>query len=211
MRMGCAGAECGSNPQQPNEGDGHALTPPLNAPAAEEHGVRGKGRLNMRLMLAMCFLMLISGVRVESVPITAEAVWLTLPDAELEVRQPLPERPDLVLYGYHIVTQFDHVRDNGSVGLYAHSDQAGKYFYHLHIGDRIRVRFADGKEHVYVVVSKEKFVALDPPNIYSDFVDEGGLRLTSTELAEKWDQPNAVVLITCIEHGRLAVTARMWR
>ena len=167
--------------------------------------------MKVRVLLAMCFLMLTSGVRVESVPITAEAVSLTLPDAELEVRQPLPDRPELVLYGYHIVTQFDRVQDNGSVGLYAHSDQAGKYFYHLHVGDRIRVRFADGKEHVYVVVSMEKFVALDPPNIYSDFVDEGGLRYTSTELVEKWFQPNAVVLVTCIKHGRLAVTARMWR
>ncbi|MCE1255543.1 MAG: hypothetical protein LWX83_18585, partial [Anaerolineae bacterium] len=118
----------------------------------------------------------------------------------------------------NVVTQFALASQYGSVGLLAHNFLSGKKFFDLKQGMEITLVYGDGNTVRYQIKSVERFRALSPESVNSDFVnmDESGAdTLNSTQLFHHIysAQDNRLVLQTCIAEkssssaGRLFVIA----
>lgn len=114
------------------------------------------------------------------------------------------------------VTQFGLATSYGSTGLLAHNYLAGKYFSNLSSGATITVIFGDGSKKNYTVSEVRQYQALDPTNIYSNFVNlsDSSKKLSSTDVFnETFGKSGALVLQTCISKdgnsswGRLFIIA----
>jgi hypothetical protein len=114
------------------------------------------------------------------------------------------------------VTQFGLATSYGSTGLLAHNYLAGKYFSSISSGATITVIFGDGSKKNYTVSEVRQYQALDPTNIYSNFVNlsDSSKKLSSTDVFnETFGKSGALVLQTCISKdgnsswGRLFIIA----
>lgn len=115
------------------------------------------------------------------------------------------------------VTQFNPVREYGSIGLLAHDYGAGRMFENVSEGNFITVTLSDGTEVRYVVSEIVRARALEWGNPYSDFtlapdasagaVDD--TRITSTQLVRRVFRQGYLTLQTCEGRGgRLFILAR---
>ncbi|MEA5077265.1 MAG: hypothetical protein VB013_01725 [Anaerolineaceae bacterium] len=114
------------------------------------------------------------------------------------------------------VTQFGLASSYGSTGLLAHNYLAGKYFSSISSGATLTVIFGDGSKKNYTVSEVRQYQALDPTNLYSNFVNlsDSSKTLSSTDVFnETFGKSGALVLQTCITKdgnsswGRLFIIA----
>ncbi|MPM55358.1 hypothetical protein SDC9_102153 [bioreactor metagenome] len=114
------------------------------------------------------------------------------------------------------VTQFGLASSYGSTGLLAHNYLAGKYFSSISSGATLTVIFGDGSKKNYTVSEVRQYKALDPTNLYSNFVNlnDSSKTLSSTDVFnETFGKSGALVLQTCITKdgnsswGRLFIIA----
>jgi hypothetical protein len=112
-------------------------------------------------------------------------------------------------------TQFGMAAQHGAIGLLAHNYFSGNQFFDLSDGQKVDIIYGDGTMGRYVVSTIRHFQALSPADPYSDFVDldNGGNRLSSTDVFNQIYMNGRVVFQTCIRAegnlswGRLFVTA----
>lgn len=131
------------------------------------------------------------------------------------VQQP-SGNPGYVSTTSETVTQFGLATSYGSTGLLAHNYLAGKYFSSISSGATITVIFGDGSKKNYTVSEVRQYQALDPTNIYSNFVNlsDSSKKLSSTDVFNQtFGKSGALVLQTCINKdgnsswGRLFIIA----
>jgi hypothetical protein len=130
------------------------------------------------------------------------------------VQQPAGQ-PGFVSSQGSVATQFGMAEEYGTTGLLAHNTLAGAEFSKLELGQFATLVFNEGQDEYYRIVSIQQYVALDPNNPYSDFLNENGDRLSATELFKQIYQGEngRLVLQTCVASeqnpswGRLFIIA----
>jgi hypothetical protein len=137
-------------------------------------------------------------------------------ETDLPIVQQPAGNPAFVSNGPTDVTQFSLAANYGTLGLLAHNHLIGEEFLEIRYFQRVGVEFSDGSVEHYRVIKIDKFQALSPTSVTSDFLrlPEGEF-LTVTELFTEVYAPGRPVLVlqTCIEEGgnlswgRLFVTA----
>lgn len=113
------------------------------------------------------------------------------------------------------LTQFDSASAYGNIGLLAHDFLAGAYFSQLSMGQEIQLIYGDGRIENFVVTQIYRYQAIDPYNVYSNFIDlNSSETLSSNQLFKKvYMGSTHVTLQTCIEAngdpswGRLFIIA----
>jgi hypothetical protein len=118
-----------------------------------------------------------------------------------------------------VLTQFRAASVNQVIGLLAHNTLAGAAFSNLVVGQEIRVVYGDGRYNTYWVNEVDRFQALSPSDVYSDFVDTASSRTYSTRqiFNRFYTRKRSVTFQTCIAFngdpswGRLFVTASPYR
>lgn len=117
------------------------------------------------------------------------------------------DAPAFVSRKENTLTQFGLASQYGSIGLLAHNNLAGKNFSLLGEGRVFHLIYGDGRVETFIVTHLTRAQALEPENIYSEFIDlDTGALLTAPGLFHMvYDQPGKVILQTCIEaHGNLS-------
>ena len=130
------------------------------------------------------------------------------------VQQP-DKDPLYVSSKYDTVTDFQLAKESGNIGLLAHNYLAGKDFFTLHQGQRIRVIYGDGRLELFVVTKILSYKALQPKSPYSSFTSlSTGDTFTNEDVFKEIYQGNRhLTLQTCIFNnsepswGRLFVIA----
>lgn len=113
------------------------------------------------------------------------------------------------------LTQFGPAAGFATIGLLAHNFLSGQYFSQLAPGQSIVLIYGTGRLEFFTITSIERYRALIPESIFSQFISlDNGLLLSSADLADEiYNQPGHVVFQTCIaangigEWGRLFVIA----
>jgi hypothetical protein len=103
----------------------------------------------------------------------------------------------------------------GNVGLLAHRDFSGQYFFELMPGMMIQLIYGDGHIETFQVTQVYQYQATEPYSVYSDFIDLATLEyLTASALFTKvYMGSRHVTFQTCISQngnsswGRLFVIA----
>lgn len=101
------------------------------------------------------------------------------------------------------VTQFGSANAYGTVGLLAHNYLSGKKYFDLREGDDVVVVYGDGNQTHYRITEIERYQALSPTSVYSDFIDlsdSSHTKLTAGQVFQQiYTSENRVVFQTCIE------------
>ena len=134
--------------------------------------------------------------------------------AALVVPQPEGE-PGFVSFEANTLTQFTLATRAGSTGLLAHNYLAGKELFRVQIGQLMYLVYGDGRTAAFIVTDLQRFQALDPQDIRSNFLDLRSGRFYSTRslFNRIYNRSGDVILQTCIEWegetswGRLFVIA----
>ena len=113
------------------------------------------------------------------------------------------------------LTQFGMASEFGNVGLLAHRDFSGQYFFELMPGMMIQLIYGDGHIEIFQVTQVYQYQATEPFSVYSDFIDLATLEyLTASALFTKvYMGSRHVTFQTCISQngnsswGRLFVIA----
>jgi hypothetical protein len=101
------------------------------------------------------------------------------------VQQPV-DQAGYVSYKADEITQFRMPTQFGNVGLLAHNDLCGRYFFQLAIGQEARLVYGDGSVEYFVITQMLRYQAFQPDNPYSDFRDlSSGGTLTAEQLFKK--------------------------
>jgi hypothetical protein len=145
---------------------------------------------------------------------TLRGVYMPEVFAHEVVPQPSDE-PGYVSSEENTITQFSLASQAGSTGLLAHNYLAGKHFFKVRQGQVFYLVYGDGRTESYVVTEIQRFQALDPESVWSNFLDlRRGNVISSSELfSQVYGQSGNVILQTCIfargdvSWGRLFVIA----
>jgi hypothetical protein len=115
------------------------------------------------------------------------------------------------------LTQFGMPGSYGTIGLLAHNYLSGVHFPQLEENQDVIVVYGDGGQDRYRVTRIQRFQALSPHSVYSDFIDlsdPAQMVITAGDLFNLiYTQPGRVVFQTCIDAngnpswGRLFITA----
>jgi len=113
------------------------------------------------------------------------------------------------------LTQYNMASAAGNIGLLAHNNLAGEWFDKLTPSQEVRLIYGDGFVEYFNVSEVIRFQALEPNNIYSDFLDLGtGVKISSSEVFNQvYRGERHVTFQTCIaangnvSWGRLFVIA----
>ena len=85
-----------------------------------------------------------------------------------------------------IITQFKMPAQYGNVGLLAHNDLSGRFFFDLALGQEVRLVYGDGRIEIFVITQILKYQALQPSSPYSSFRDlETQDTLTVSQMFQK--------------------------
>lgn len=130
------------------------------------------------------------------------------------VQQPVGY-PGYVSTDGSVATQFSIATEVGNVGLLAHNTLAGSLFPNIKQGDLIVLVYGDGRLESFVVVSIQRYQALDPLSPYSEFKNlETQITSTAEELFNNvYRGEYHLTLQTCIDNngnsswGRLFIVA----
>jgi hypothetical protein len=137
----------------------------------------------------------------------------------LPILQQPSDSPAYVSTNDGVVTQFAMASQYGSVGLLAHNFLSGQKFFDLQEGMEITLIYGNGNISHYRIKTIERYQALTPESVYSDFVDMADTSATpldSTQLFKHVyasENNSRLVLQTCIagenssSAGRLFVIA----
>ena len=68
-----------------------------------------------------------------------------------------------------MITQFNMPAQYGNVGLLAHNNLSGRFFFDLALGQEVRLVYGDGKIETFVITQILKYQALQPSSPYSSF------------------------------------------
>lgn len=124
--------------------------------------------------------------------------------------------PGYVSEKANVVTQFNMASQYGTLGLLAHNTLAGAKFAALEVGQYAEIVYGGGRVDYYRITAVERYQALSPLSLTSDFVDASGdgPRMSATTLFNHVYAPgHRLVLQTCIEAqgntswGRLFIIA----
>ena len=98
------------------------------------------------------------------------------------------------------LTQFGMASQFGNVGLLAHDNLSGQFFFQLTTGMVIQLVYGDGRIETYQVTHIYRYQAISPNSVSSDFVDLDTLKtLSASELFTKvYKGPRHVTFQTCI-------------
>jgi hypothetical protein len=101
------------------------------------------------------------------------------------------------------VTQFGSANAYGTIGLLAHNYLSGKMYFDLREGDNVIVVNGNGELALYRITRIERYQALSPTSVYSDFIDltdPNRSKLTAGQVFQRvYAIENRVVFQTCIE------------
>ena len=130
------------------------------------------------------------------------------------VQQP-SSNPAYVSTDNNTVTQFGMATQFGGVGLLAHNNLSGQYFFRLMPGMMIQLIFGNGQIEYFQVTQVYQYRATSPYSMYSDFVnlDTQEYLIGSALFAKVYTGPRHLTFQTCISHdgnsswGRLFVIA----
>jgi len=128
------------------------------------------------------------------------------------VQQP-SSQPGFVSNENNVLTQFRMASQYGTTGLLAHNYLAGKSFFNISIGQDIVLVYGDGRLKTYRIDDIQRYQALSPNSMYSDFIDLAAplKKLSSTEVFHRvFGQGNVLVLQTCIQVGSEASWGRIF-
>jgi hypothetical protein len=114
------------------------------------------------------------------------------------------------------ITQFRMPTQFGNVGLLAHNDLCGRYFFQFAIGQEARLVYGDGSVEYFVITQVLRYQAFQPDSPYSDFRDlSSGEILTAEQVFRKaYTGERHVTFQTCIAAdgisgwGRIFVIAK---
>jgi hypothetical protein len=93
------------------------------------------------------------------------------------------------------------------VGLLAHNNLSGRFFFQLAVGQEVRLVYGDGKVEYFVISKILKYQALQPTSPYSTFRDlTNDEKLTAEQLFNKvYRGDRHVTFQTCMEaNGNLS-------
>lgn len=122
------------------------------------------------------------------------------------VQQP-DDRADYVSRTPESLTQFEKATEYGDIGLLAHNDLSGRLFPRIQPDQNIYLVYGDGRIETFIVIGTQKFQALSPYSIHSDFRNlETSKVLSAEELFQSvYMGPRHLTLQTCIsENGNLS-------
>ncbi len=132
------------------------------------------------------------------------------------VQQPAGD-PGYVAASNGVLTQFATASQYNTIGLLAHNYLAGASYSNLQIGQVVKIVYGDRSIASYQVTAIQRYQALSPESVYSDFVDPNDYaqtHLSSSDIFYTVYGPgNRLVFQTCIESngdpswGRLFITA----
>lgn len=115
------------------------------------------------------------------------------------------------------VTQFSSVNGYGSIGLLAHNYLSGERFFELEEGQEVIILHGDGHQDGYRINRIDRYQALTPTSVYSDFIDMADTTqtvITAGDLFNRiYTKPDQVVFQTCIaangdpSWGRIFISA----
>jgi len=134
----------------------------------------------------------------------------------LPIQQQPANQPGYVATEPGIVTQFAMAAQSGTIGLLAHNTLAGSAFFALQPKQRVALLLTNGVLCYYRTSTTEKFQALQPNSVHSNFIDlsRPDLLLSSTDVFQMmYQQVDRLVFQTCIEKdgnpswGRMFITA----
>jgi len=112
------------------------------------------------------------------------------------------------------VTQFSLPEPYGVVGLLAHNYLSGEDFFKLETGQQVALVYRDRRVQFYQINRIERFQALTPNSLYSDFVnlaDPQQQPISSTRLFEQvYTTENQLIFQTCIKAGGNASWGRIF-
>lgn len=101
------------------------------------------------------------------------------------------------------VTQFRSASAYGTVGLLAHNYLSGIKFFDLREGDTVTIVYGDSRQATYQITSIERYQALSPTSVYSDFIDLSDPTQEILSAGKVFNRvytgENQVVFQTCIE------------
>jgi len=102
-----------------------------------------------------------------------------------------------------VVTQFSMPNKYSVTGLLAHNYISGRHFFGLGIGDIVKLVYGDGEIKEYRIEDIQKYQALQPDSINSQFLDlNTGEELSATQLFKRVYMGNShLTLQTCIQEG----------
>ena len=114
-------------------------------------------------------------------------------------------------------TQFGLAGKYGSIGLLAHNYLSGSSFMNLETDSEIILIFGDGSTRIYKVDKIKKYQALNPNDIFSNFInlDKPTATITSDNVINETYGVGDLVLQTCIARngilgwGRLFIIASL--
>ncbi len=122
------------------------------------------------------------------------------------VQQP-EDQADYVSREPESLTQFEKAAEFGDIGLLAHNDLSGRLFPRIQYNQNIYLVYGDGRIETFIVIGTQKFQALSPFSIHSDFRNlETSKVLSAEELFQSvYMGPRHLTLQTCIsENGNLS-------
>ena len=101
------------------------------------------------------------------------------------------------------ITQFSLASQFGSVGLLAHNNLSGQYFFQLMSGMVIVLIYGDGRIEYYQVSHVYRYQATAPQSVYSDFIDlDTQEYLSGSALFKKvYMGPKHITFQTCISQN----------
>lgn len=115
------------------------------------------------------------------------------------------------------VTQFSSANVYSSIGLLAHNYLSGERFFELEEGQEVIILHGDGHQEGYRINKIDRYQALTPTSVYSDFIDMADTTqtvITAGDLFNRiYTKPDQVVFQTCIaangdpSWGRIFISA----
>lgn len=110
------------------------------------------------------------------------------------------------------LTQFRMPAQFGNVGILAHNNLSGRFFFDLAIGQEVRLVYGDGTVEYFVITQIQKYQAYQPNSPYSKFRDlSNNENLTAEQLFRKvYTGDRHVTFQTCIAADGISTWGRIF-
>lgn len=111
-----------------------------------------------------------------------------------------------------VATQFSMAKKYDSIGLLAHNNAAGQYFYNLTYGNIVEVVYGDGNIDLYKVEAIYEFQALSPSSTSSSFKDlvSGETFSAANVFYKMYSGDPHLTLQTCIQKDGINTWGRLF-
>jgi hypothetical protein len=100
----------------------------------------------------------------------------------------------------------------GNVGLLAHNDLCGRYFFQLAAGQEVRLVYGDGDVEYFVITQMLQYQAFQPDSPYSDFRDLSSDEIVTAEqmFRKVYTGERHVTFQTCISANEISTWGRFF-